>query len=384
MYSIAKSKTTNKLIEIDNVNKTEKDFYECTSCFQEMIAKKGEFKVHHFAHKDATLCDSWYHKTMTDWHRNWQKMFPVQSREVTIKRNGIYHRADAVTSDDVIVEFQHSSISPQVIREREGFYDNMIWVVDCTNADIGLAGENFGIWKLSAAYSISKRPIYVHTRYGIFRVMARLRSDYYLCILLDFDEFINGVLKTEKTYERPRKLIEDYHDGLTFFHNVSLRTNTKVLFVNGFTFDTRHILKRAGFSWDSQNKRWIYDQTEFCPNLIYISDLTTDLYAERAEMCSAKGHVRKLIHDIDLNKVINFSYKFCDCYDGELEDIDDCEICTKCICGAPCPVCFEITDLEMSTDFGLCRKHKYFVKDCFENLKAFYKDGQVLHFSYSS
>lgn len=103
----------------------------CPQCGSEVIAKCGSIKAWHWAHK-ADDCDIWQ-EPMTDWHWNWQGLFPEDSREVVITKRCVSHRADVVTGKTVI-EFQHSSISPDEIWERESFYGRMIWVFDAIDA----------------------------------------------------------------------------------------------------------------------------------------------------------------------------------------------------------------------------------------------------------
>lgn len=69
-------------------------------------------------------CDSWY-EPMTEWHINWQNLFPENCREVII---GV-HRAD-VLYKGCVFEFQHSHLSEEKIKEREAYYQNMMWVFD--------------------------------------------------------------------------------------------------------------------------------------------------------------------------------------------------------------------------------------------------------------
>jgi len=100
----------------------------CPCCGAEVIPKCGEIKTWHWSHKSKD-CDPWS-EGMTQWHLDWQERFPKECREVTIERDGVVHRADVRLSNGLVIEFQHSPISPQEMREREEFYGNMIWVFD--------------------------------------------------------------------------------------------------------------------------------------------------------------------------------------------------------------------------------------------------------------
>lgn len=105
----------------------------CQSCGAEMIAKCGEFKINHWAHKKIHQCDTWW-ETETEWHREWKGNFPIEWQEV-IQFDSFTnekHIADVRTDKGLVIEFQHSHINPIERRQREDFYKNMIWIVDGT------------------------------------------------------------------------------------------------------------------------------------------------------------------------------------------------------------------------------------------------------------
>ena len=118
----------------------------CPSCDGNVISKCGDIKIWHWAH-EVSDCDPWS-EGETLWHREWKERFPEDCREVTMhhyihghgeKGFGVLgqencHRAD-IKTDTHVVEFQHSSISGDEIRERETFYHlckgyEMAWVID--------------------------------------------------------------------------------------------------------------------------------------------------------------------------------------------------------------------------------------------------------------
>lgn len=102
----------------------------CPSCGSEMIAKCGIHRVHHWAHKSKRSCDSWW-EPEKPWHRDWKNRFPVDWQEVVLaSTEGERHIADVRSPHGVTIEFQHSAIRPIERAAREGFYKNMLWVVD--------------------------------------------------------------------------------------------------------------------------------------------------------------------------------------------------------------------------------------------------------------
>lgn len=115
-----------------------------------LIAKCGNIKIHHWA-REVKDPDTW-HEPETHWHREWKSHFAKENVEKTIEVDGITHRMDARTfigGTRYAIEFQHSHISPDEIRQREDGYQNMIWVFDCIDKDmpgIGIGGGVTRIW----------------------------------------------------------------------------------------------------------------------------------------------------------------------------------------------------------------------------------------------
>ncbi|WP_191860329.1 competence protein CoiA [Hanstruepera ponticola] len=104
---------------------------KCPDCDSIVIGKKGPFKIKHWSHKTKNECDSWY-EPITEWHLNWQNLFPIQYREVSISKNGKTHRADLKLKNSLVIEIQNSPIKISEIEEREKFYgeNNMIWILN--------------------------------------------------------------------------------------------------------------------------------------------------------------------------------------------------------------------------------------------------------------
>jgi hypothetical protein len=103
----------------------------CPACSGEVIAKCGQHIVWHWAHSSKLHCDPWW-ESETDWHREWKNRFPTEWQEVPMvdARTEELHIADVKTAENLVIEFQRSSIHPDEVRAREDFYVQMIWVVD--------------------------------------------------------------------------------------------------------------------------------------------------------------------------------------------------------------------------------------------------------------
>jgi hypothetical protein len=102
----------------------------CPGCKSPMVARCGDVRVHHWAHRGGRHCDTWW-ENETEWHRNWKDKFPVNWQEVVHPaENGECHIADVKTDQGWVLEFQHSKIHPDERKAREAFYQKLVWIVD--------------------------------------------------------------------------------------------------------------------------------------------------------------------------------------------------------------------------------------------------------------
>lgn len=103
---------------------------QCPVCQASVIAKCGEHRAWHWAHRGARNCDSWW-EPETEWHRGWKNQFPTHCQEIIRKADdGEKHIADVMTERGIVLEFQHSPLHREEREARERFYKNMVWVVD--------------------------------------------------------------------------------------------------------------------------------------------------------------------------------------------------------------------------------------------------------------
>lgn len=102
----------------------------CPSCGAAVVAKCGDHRVWHWAHRGVRLCDPWW-EPETEWHRAWKNEFPAGWQEfVQFAQNGEKHIADVKTESGMVIEFQHSFLKAEERLAREAFYRKMVWVVD--------------------------------------------------------------------------------------------------------------------------------------------------------------------------------------------------------------------------------------------------------------
>jgi hypothetical protein len=118
----------------------------CKRCGSIMIAKCGQHKLWHWAHKSRVHCDPWW-EPETEWHRAWKNLFPKDWQEV-IHFDPVTnekHIADVKTSHGQVIEFQHSPMKPEELRSREEFYKNMVWVIDGCRGELDAATFHVGL-----------------------------------------------------------------------------------------------------------------------------------------------------------------------------------------------------------------------------------------------
>ena len=160
-------------VHIENADKSKQ--YFCPVCGEKLIIKAVDSLSikPHFAHKKGTEClDTWQHD-MSEWHYNWQCLFPEEFREVVVEEDGIKHRAD-VLINDYVIEFQHSPITAVEIEERNTFYLNcgykVIWVFDAQNKVKNIYGTEYNIdpFKDDLEWKRARREFDIPTPSGVF------------------------------------------------------------------------------------------------------------------------------------------------------------------------------------------------------------------------
>lgn len=130
----------NNRVYIDETHSNQE--YYCPYCGVPLITKKGEKRQHHFAHHPSHHCsDSWvgersHNYDTSDWHNEWQSLFPKDNQEVMLVLGDTKHRAD-VMIDKTVIEFQHSVMQVKAFDDRNNFYANfgnkVIWLFDLSD-----------------------------------------------------------------------------------------------------------------------------------------------------------------------------------------------------------------------------------------------------------
>ena len=217
---------------------------ECPACKRPMVAKCGEVRLRHWAHKRRLLCDPWW-ENETEWHRAWKNQFPADWQEIVhLAGNSERHIADVKTGDGWVIEFQHSHIKPEERRSREAFYPKLIWVVDGTRRK-GDRTQLISAWKeglpvggnslvrkafsddcgLLREWAVSSAPIFfdlgeMERLWWLFAKISNVwayvapypRAEFIECHrstatekARQFDEFVNDIPKLIADYESQRR-----------------------------------------------------------------------------------------------------------------------------------------------------------------------------------
>ncbi|MBR2575000.1 MAG: hypothetical protein IKE14_11795 [Loktanella sp.] len=163
----------------------------CPGCGEEVTAKCGTQRVWHWAHKGRLTCDPWW-ETETRWHRAWKNRFALSWQEVPLRSNetGELHIADVRTPQGLVMEFQHSAIDPVERTSRESFYQNMLWVVDCTRlkTDVPRIDEHLPNWR-------SLQEGIVQTHLNPAGILPRRWLNCAVPVLFDFNGFTDSADK---------------------------------------------------------------------------------------------------------------------------------------------------------------------------------------------
>ena len=119
------------LINDQKTDPTPKATGNCQFCGSQMVAKCGNIKIWHWAHKAKSSCDPWW-ENETEWHRQWKNKFPASWQEVihVDPSTSEKHIADVKTPHGLVIEFQNSPMNLAEMESREAFYDDMIWIVN--------------------------------------------------------------------------------------------------------------------------------------------------------------------------------------------------------------------------------------------------------------
>jgi hypothetical protein len=200
----------------------------CPCCGEPVIAKLGDIRVHHWAHKSNSDCDT-FSEGETEWHKTWKSFSYIDNTEVVIEKDGKRHRADAVGRDGIVIEYQHSPISSKDVLARESFYGKMVWVLDGRLFRFTTPKDKTFLYPLDThdrksigylnwthakkAFLHSAAPIYIDIgNYKLMRVIANEESGLVLVSSWDQQQFVDDYVVTSGKLGSLYSFLEAYRD----------------------------------------------------------------------------------------------------------------------------------------------------------------------------
>ena len=190
----------------------------CEICNKSVKPYCGKININHFRHIKKTDCDIWY-EPITKWHLDWQNKFPENFREQIISKKGKIHRADIINTKNVVIEFQNSYIKPDEIKQRELFYNKMIWVFNGIKFR-----KNFNI---TFEHNVEYDNIEIPNKKNIKAYnWSYPKKHIYYCdkpVFIDFGTdylyYINFIYKKQPLFRFTRSWEESNEFGNTWFEN---------------------------------------------------------------------------------------------------------------------------------------------------------------------
>lgn len=187
------------ILHIDDYNeKLHKNNITCKACDSKLIARKGDIKIHHYAHaKDSNCLIKHDGDNKTAWHILWQNIAKPEYLEKFMKTETEKHIADVVNEDKLVIEIQHSNISWEDIEARENFYGNMIWILDGTgglkrDCTYFITANNYGIIQIRTIKfwdNINKKA-FIDTGLNMFEIIKKIDKNLYIFKQVEYTDFL--------------------------------------------------------------------------------------------------------------------------------------------------------------------------------------------------
>lgn len=181
------------------------DTFFCPICLERLFVKAGTERARHFSHYPKCECnDGWNGQyDMSEWHYEWQNIFPADNQEVVVQWDDIRHRADVLV-DRTVAEFQHSPLSAGKFNDRNVFYHNnigykVVWLYDMReDYESGqLKEKNVNIFSWSKPRSTFRK---YNLRAGAIDLFFQI-SDDNECIL-QIHEFYEGFFQIKQRFTK--------------------------------------------------------------------------------------------------------------------------------------------------------------------------------------
>lgn len=356
--SLLTANFNNQKIDINNITYNDyshiyKTNLTCLSCNSQLQAVLQTEKTKHFRHASVDDCDSFNSNedNLLLWHRLWQSIVNIDNKECVIEKNGKKHRADIYFPEkDLVIEIQHSHIEPEKIKNREIFYNSMIWIIDgtvdiniknlcdkcikisdlcnkCTeniicskrNTEISFEGKNFYIISTKKNYFQNmKEDVFIHCDGFICKFIAKLQGTNILCEKMTFEDILQNYFFTDE--KETNKIKENFNklyckSCITHLENLNIEyiINNKKLIINS---DKSTDFTDYGFEFI--NDKWIFTYQKKEENNFRLQE-------RKCYHCNNKNEI--------CNHVVELNTKLCfDCNKQNFLNINKCTTCNKIIC----------------------------------------------------
>lgn len=245
---IAENENKERIEAVDSIKGRK---YFCPCCGSEVRPNQGTVKAWYFSHINRD-CDPWY-EPMTLWHKEWQEMFDPKFREIPMEYDGEKHRAD-IKIDHMVVEFQHSYISPEDFKKRNDFYSRdgvLVWLVDRKGKSIDgflknrpierkpkiflFIEKDDGIYEVDTHFSSE-----IGKKYTKEEFMDRLREIYKISELMEHLKKKSGRFKITETSLKGSFFFQCTFQNITFEGiDFTYSTFKEVKFINCTFIETK-------------------------------------------------------------------------------------------------------------------------------------------------
>lgn len=219
---------------------------KCPFCENDVRARCGEININHWAHIDNEC--TYISEADNEWHTAWKNKSEKKGYE-TEKEFGKFI-ADAYNpKTNTVTEFQHSSITPQEIRDRCNHYKNMNvnikWVFDYTDKYkkqhiklIEKIGDD-NVLYYTFKISYQKRGYIQGVSYHTFDESLKLSVPVYLNIIHNYDDKNYTQLRVNKNFDEYRN---DMYNNSRYKNYIDNLNNSIYNFGDKVTFNDNDVL----------------------------------------------------------------------------------------------------------------------------------------------
>ena len=293
--------------------------YYCIKCNNILyFVSESDRNCSYFRHKNNNnyYCDYYknnenyknsYENTMSEFHRNWQEIFPNENIEYKIVIDNIIHFADIfityyntfnicdifkINKKNVIIEIQYSPIDYNTLYEREKHYitsdNNLLWIFDIkdkfeieklilfnkTTLKLRLKGKHY----FTEIFNFNKNPNILLDGGGLYLYQI-INIPVYDKELLEVKQISRKIFLKEISYIVSKDIINisnisknkikvyDYENTIINIKNISNENKDKLRYIfyvlENIPFS---ILKNMFDEYNKKKERWYCDNCEFDNN----------------------------------------------------------------------------------------------------------------------